>query len=528
MKSLIMQTAAALSLGGFSILQQAGRNFMLDPDASTGTTGEDTETQTTESPDVGAVVEQAVATATAPLLEQIADLRSEVEELQNQPPPKKKKAPWSFIQGELPSSAEKRGYQVYRAMAYKMKSPNLSKEQCKIERDLSDRLREMYVDSGQMDLAGTDSLLVPFGSAEIWDQDSGLGQEVRELLTQGAGGASQDQLRWSMTRAQRLGWAVNVEQALSAYDDSLLGVFTGPTTQGEMINLVRAREVFSRLGATQLTLPPNGKLVLPRQTSGMTAYWVGENEQISSSEPGTGTLTMMAKKLAALGKIPNELVRFGTTAVEAWMRMEMATVMALKASQSMLDGVGSTNSIQGLINTTGINSHTASTVATDGNTFEPEDIHLMLSAVEEQDHDIDLDGFHWVMRPKMFHNLLNRRTAPHTAGTYDGGWLFPVNRDGINNAAPAMIAGHPVTRSTQVSATREKGSSSDLSYVLGGVFRHYLIGRVGVLEFATSTQGDTAFQNDQTWVRAIQHLDAVARYADAFVYCDSIDMDLPA
>jgi hypothetical protein len=47
-----------------------------------------------------------------------------------------------------------------------------------------------------------------------------------------------------------------------------------------------------------------------------------------------------------------------------------------------------------------------------------------------------------------------------------------------------------------------------------------MIARAGVLEFATSTQGDTPFANDQTWVRAIMSMDAGARHAKAFTLCD--------
>ena len=63
------------------------------------------------------------------------------------------------------------------------------------------------------------------------------------------------------------------------------------------------------------------------------------------------------------------------------------------------------------------------------------------------------------------------------------------------------------------------GSGTNLYQTLCGVFAHWMIGRVGVAEFATSTQGDTPFQNDQTWLRVIQHMDAGPRYEDAFIKC---------
>jgi HK97 family phage major capsid protein len=357
--------------------------------------------------------------------------------------------------------------------------------------------------------------------------EESLREEVRYTMQQGVRGAGVDQLRWAMQRAGMDGNAIR--QTLSQFDDTAGGVFTHDGTQGEMIELIRAKEVFSRAGVSEITLPPNGRLPFPKQTSASSGYWVGENQAVTESEPGTGAFELLAKKLACLIKCPNELIRFGTPSVEAFFRSDMARVLALKADRTLLDGVGATTSPKGLINFDGVNTYVASTVATDGNTFEPEDVNLMLSVVEELDHDLDTAAWKWIMRPKMWTNIQNRRAGSgYGDDDHKGAWLFPINRSDIAAGRASMLAGHPVLRSTQVSGVRTKGSSSDLSYILGGVFAHYLLGRIGVLEITTTTQGDTAFANDQTWLKAIQHLDGAPRYPNAFVFCDSSAMDLPA
>jgi hypothetical protein len=48
------------------------------------------------------------------------------------------------------------------------------------------------------------------------------------------------------------------------------------------------------------------------------------------------------------------------------------------------------------------------------------------------------------------------------------------------------------------------------------------VARMGVMEFLASGLGDTALQNDQTYLRGIQHLDAGARHGASFVLCDSL------
>lgn len=45
---------------------------------------------------------------------------------------------------------------------------------------------------------------------------------------------------------------------------------------------------------------------------------------------------------------------------------------------------------------------------------------------------------------------------------------------------------------------------------------------MGVMEFLASGLGDTALQNDQTFLRGIQHIDAGPRQAASFVLCDQL------
>ncbi len=428
-------------------------------------------------------------------------------------------APAVHIDG-TPGMQERDGYCMYRALG--LRQGFYQQTQAKVELDVHQRLRQAFVDQGGMTLESAGSLLVPLGASCLSGMDNAFAHEVRQMLRQGLCGFDGGEAIWQLQRQ-----GMSRRQALSQFDDTGMGVFLGPTQTGEFIELLRAKEVFSRLGATEISLPPNGRLQFPRQTGSTTAYWVGEvpsnksTPTITSSEPTTGYLTLHAKKLAVLTKLPNELLRFANPTVEAFLRNDIARVMALKADHSMLEAVGSTVSIKGLINYSGIKTHTASTVATDGNTLEPEDLGMMISKVEEADHDVE--GWGWAMRPQLFWQIMNRRSdSGESAGDGKGPWMFPMNRDDVTKGMPASLLGYPTARSTQISKARSKGSGTDLTYLLGGVFEHWLIARVGVLEFASSTQGDTPFTTDQTWTRAIQHLDAGPRYEDAFCICDQL------
>src|SRR5205085_9151110 len=84
------------------------------------------------------------------------------------------------------------------------------------------------------------------------------------------------------------------------------------------------------------------------------------------------------------------------------------------------------------------------------------------------------------------------------------------------------LYGHRAVRTAQVANNRTKGSGTDLSYILLGYFPDWIVARLGVMEFLASGAGDTALQNDQTYLRGTQHVDAGPRHAASFVLCDQL------
>lgn len=488
---------------------------------------------------VTATVTATVQAAVTPVAQQTAALAARVEQLA-QPQGNVQQLyadgtagrATAFRQGESPLAS--RGFQYQRIGGHLLGYQQFAQDQCKVELEFSQDLANYYAQAGMSPLMENQrrSILVPLSSTMIPDEcHTALRQKwgnIGGLIAQGVSGVDPDRMR---SVAQRSGYQDmgRVNQALSMFDDSAMGIFTEAGPHGEFITLIRNREALSRLGATSVMLPPNGYLPFGKQTGGGTAYWVGERATITPSEQTTGRKEMRARKLACITTLPNELLRFASVDSEAFVRADMAAVMSLKADLAGLEGTGSTTQPKGILNYSGIVTHTASmTLATDGNTFEPRTATQMQVELEERNHDPEMDGGAYLMRSKMWGNIVERRSSAHTAGTFDGPFLFPTNRDDVSKGAAPRLRGYPVVRSSQVSNTRDKGSATDLSYVLFGIWKHLLIGRIGVMEFAQTNSSDTNFTQDLTSLRCIQFIDYGLRYEDAFVLCDDIDMDLPA
>jgi HK97 family phage major capsid protein len=115
---------------------------------------------------------------------------------------------------------------------------------------------------------------------------------------------------------------------------------------------------------------------------------------------------------------------------------------------------------------------------------------------------------------------MNRRADAVSASDGKGPFLFRTTS--AASAPPVELYGTRVVRSSQVSNTRVKGAGTNLTYILLGYFPDWVVARMGVMEFLASGLGDTALQNDMTYLRGIQHIDAGPRHAASFVLCDQL------
>lgn len=344
--------------------------------------------------------------------------------------------------------------------------------------------------------------------------------DIKSMVRAGMDGADHQEMDWiKRKQLQAMGYG---QKTLSWLTDTVGGALVAPPEFGELIELLRNKEACVNAGAKTIPLPPQGRMLYPRQTSASTTYWVGENQRIADSDIGTGEVTLQAKKLAVLIKSPNELLRFASPAAEALLRDDMTKSLALGLDLACLEGVGSDKSPQGLLYKSNINRINSSTQGANGDTIVGQDLYRFIAAVEES--NAEFEGF--VMRPKTLYKYYQLRAASVSAGDNAGPFLFNLIREAGDGVAKPLLAGYPVTKSTQVSQARAKGTETDLTYVIGGMWSDMLIGMFGAIEFATTAVGDTAFQYDQTWIRGILSADMAVRHEAGFVLMDNLDTRL--
>lgn len=405
-------------------------------------------------------------------------------------------APW-IRHGENPLTS--RGFSFTKMIG--VLTGAVPREEAKIELDIHERLHNAYCkELGTAGYeyrgaghSGLNRFLCPLATSFMQESivPREFRHEMKSLVCAGAEGADYGEMNW--IRRKMLSNQGYSTKAMSWLGELSGGALVAPPEMGELIELLRNKEALVNAGARVVPLPPQGRLKYPRQTAASTTYWVGENTTIRESEVGTGEITLQAKKLAVLIKAPNELIRFASPAAEALLRDDMTKSLALGLDLAGLEGAGGDHRPRGIINDPNINTVVSSKANANGDNIVGDDIYRLIAAVEESNAEFES----WVMRPKTLYKYYQLRADAVGQGDNSGPFLFNLIREAQGDT-PASLAGYPVVKSTQVSQVRSKGTASNLTYIVGGMWSDLLIGMFGAIEFAATTMGDTAFQADQT------------------------------
>lgn len=403
----------------------------------------------------------------------------------------------------------------------------------KNEQALSDDLQKSYYGQSKWQDYSSGEFIVPLGSELMPYEDRVVEKEGGETITvpgvpqelrkrcrdmMSGGTADLDELAYLQ---KRLGVPLMKSASFGvAKDLSTTSALTGGTlvaeaAQGELIGVLRAQEVMSRVGARQIDLPPQGSIRFPRVTSSVTVSATSEAATISESTPGTGGLRLAAKPYSTFTDIPEELFMFASISVDAWLRTEMTREAALQIDRDSINGAGGT-AIQGIVNYSGVTSRDASTLGANGNTLDPEDLILLFGDVADQNAPVD-QGFFYLLTNSLWAGLSTRKASS------SGEFMFSISTSAAGGTRPMMtMNGNLVVGTTQVPTDRDKGSASNLTLAVGGVGSEWIIARAGVISLKMTDSDGSNFQSRLSTLRATQYADAGPAHEQSFGVIDDL------
>ncbi|MDB4896885.1 MAG: phage major capsid protein family [Firmicutes bacterium] len=271
----------------------------------------------------------------------------------------------------------------------------------------------------------------------------------------------------------------------------------------EVIDLLRAKAVVRAMGTPSAPMN-SGSLTMPFLSAGSTASYVGENQNISKSEPQTGNLQLSAKKLAALVPISNDLLRDASPNADTIVRNDMVRNMALREDLAFIRDNGSQYTPRGMRYWADPNQVFARTKAGATSTLAEVTFDLGKAVRLLEEANVALDRGGWIMTPRTKWYLMSLRDL-------NGNLVYePEMRLG-------SLLTYPYRTTTQVPNNLGSGGDSEVYFAdFGGL----LIGENMQLEVSVFDGGAyydganivSGVSQDQVVLRAIARHDFGARY----------------
>ncbi len=200
--------------------------------------------------------------------------------------------------------------------------------------------------------------------------------------------------------------------------------------------------------------------------SGITTYWVDENNDITTSSPQFGRVTLTPKKLCALIPASNEFTADTTIALANFLASLVAEAFAREEDKVGLVGsVSGGDPFNGVINATGVNVVFMAAGETAFSDFHTD------HALDMQSEVIDAarsDGSRYVMEFSVESVL---RQIKETTG----GYIYGNPQDG----ATGVLWGRPVNTSELMPSVADVAADSTQGlkgFVIYGDFKHFLLG----------------------------------------------------
>lgn len=263
------------------------------------------------------------------------------------------------------------------------------------------------------------------------------------------------------------------------------------------IEILRNRLSIMAAGATMLT-GLVGNVAIPRQTGAASAFWVAENGAPTESQQAFDQVALSPKTVGAFTDVSRRLLLQSSLDVEAFVRMDLATVIALAIDLGALNGSGASNQPRGVLQTAGIGSVA---IGTNGGPITWDAVVDLETAVGAANADVPTSAYitNAALRGRM-------KKVPELGNTA----AVPIWR---NNE----VNGYRAIASNQVPGNLTKGSGTNLSALLFGNFADVLIGMWGGLDLLVDPYtGSTA---GTVRMVALQDVDVAVRRASSFAAC---------
>lgn len=197
-----------------------------------------------------------------------------------------------------------------------------------------------------------------------------------------------------------------------------------------LVQPLEAESVF--LASGPKIIDTNGPIRVPRIASGLTVGFVAEGGTIPESSVGMDEVTMLPstlKSLKVISRVTAEVLRSSAVALDAILKQRLTTDTAAALDTALFSGAGTSNTIKGMLNQTG--------VAT--GTLDADDPDTLLDGIGVARAN-EVKPNRWFLSPA---DYLSIRKVKDNEGRY-------VLQPDITQAGQEVLFGVPVTVTSRI------------------------------------------------------------------------------
>lgn len=291
------------------------------------------------------------------------------------------------------------------------------------------------------------------------------------------------------------------QRATYAVGANSTGGFTVQTDllEQEFIDLLRNRAMVMQLGASMMS-GLVGNVDIPGQATAATSYWIGEGNDLTQSEGTFKQIPLRMKTVGALSRYTRTMMMQSSIDIEAFIRNDFASIIALAIDTAAISGTGLSNQPRGILNTSGVGS-----VALGAAGGQPTWGSIVGLIREIEIDNANLGGTAWLTNPQVMSKLM---TTPIQSGGTEGNFLLkePGN----------SLCGYPFFVTNQIPANLTKSTGTNLSALILGNWPQLLIGEWGVFEVLANPYSSNVFPSGSVEVRCMQSIDINIRNPESF------------
>lgn len=293
------------------------------------------------------------------------------------------------------------------------------------------------------------------------------------------------------------------------------GGFTVPEVYAdEIIELLYPSTVIYDLGARRLGMD-HGNLNIPKLKTGTRAMFTGENRKIPKTAPKFGNIRLSSKKLTALIPMSNDLLRSTSFDNDVLVGQDVTKQMALGVDWGAFQGTGGEFQPLGLFNNKAIQNIKVADAGADyastAGVLTAMFPNFLVAMVLKNNVYADALGFVFNTSVEQFFKSIRDSV---------GGFIFAEEMNKQHT-----LAGYPYRTTNLIDTVEGK------TKIAFGNWNDLIIGEQGALEIETSREGSwtdesgtlvSAFENDQTLIRAIDNVDVGLRHDESFVVATGV------